>query len=340
MGMAYDQMTFGFLDEPPGMGGPSQQMTRAKRLARRLERLAASGVYIGTSSWKYPGWLGQVYDPARYATRGRLNERKFRDECLAEYATVFPTVCGDFAFYQFPSADTWQRLFSQVPPGFKFAMKVAEDVTVERFPKLPRYGDRAGKNNVHFMDASLVQRQLLDRLEPYRDKLGPLVFEFGTLHGRQVRQPQAFADRLARMLSRLPCDEYEWAVEVRNPEFLDDGGAYLDVLRDFGVAHVLNSWTRMPPIHEQMRMRDIFTAKHVVSRWLLKPGRAYAEAVDMFSPYESVKEPYTEGREAMRDLIERFVPDNRSFYAMINNRLEGNAVETIESVLNELPGVE
>ncbi len=28
--------------------------------------LAAQGVYIGTSSWKYPGWCGTLYDPARY----------------------------------------------------------------------------------------------------------------------------------------------------------------------------------------------------------------------------------------------------------------------------------
>jgi len=36
---------------------------------------------------------------------------KFRDECLAEYATVFPTVCGDFAFYQFPTEKMWQARF-------------------------------------------------------------------------------------------------------------------------------------------------------------------------------------------------------------------------------------
>ncbi|MGC4050035.1 MAG: hypothetical protein QM757_11680 [Paludibaculum sp.] len=73
------------------------------RLAARLRTLAAEGVYFGTSSWKYPGWLGQIYTPERYFTRGRFSQKKFESECLTEYAEIFPAVCGDFSFYQFPS---------------------------------------------------------------------------------------------------------------------------------------------------------------------------------------------------------------------------------------------
>ena len=335
--MPDEQLTFGFAQEPSAADAlPPTRLARAKRLSERLAALVERGVYVGTSSWKYPGWLGQVYDPARYATRGRLSERKFRDECLAEYATFFPTVCGDFAFYQFPSPEMWQGIFDPLPAGFRFAMKIPENVTMERFPRLPRYGEQAGKRNVHFMDSTLVQRQLLDRLQPHRDKLGPLIFEFSTIHDSELRQPQAFADALARMLSRLPCDEYQWAVEVRNAEFLGDDDAYLDVLRDYGVAHVLNSWTRMPSVEDQMRTSDIFTAKHVVSRWLLKPGRTYTEAVEAFTPYETTKDPYPEGRQALRDLIDKFIPDDRTFYAFVNNRFEGSAIETIENVLSEV----
>ena len=29
-------------------------------------QLAREGVFIGTSSWKYPGWLGQLYAEDRY----------------------------------------------------------------------------------------------------------------------------------------------------------------------------------------------------------------------------------------------------------------------------------
>ena len=72
-------------------------------LAGRLRRLSAEGIYIGGSSWKYEGWIGQVYSRANYLSRGRFSRPLFEATCLQEYAQTFPTVCGDFAFYQFPT---------------------------------------------------------------------------------------------------------------------------------------------------------------------------------------------------------------------------------------------
>ncbi|HYG36737.1 MAG TPA: hypothetical protein VEC99_18230 [Clostridia bacterium] len=34
-------------------------------LAEHAASLAAQGAYIGTSSWKYPGWCGIIYAPSR-----------------------------------------------------------------------------------------------------------------------------------------------------------------------------------------------------------------------------------------------------------------------------------
>ena len=33
-----------------------------ERVAERVGDLAVQGVYVGTSSWNYTGWLGQLYD--------------------------------------------------------------------------------------------------------------------------------------------------------------------------------------------------------------------------------------------------------------------------------------
>ena len=38
-------------------------------LAQQAASLAARGVYIGTPSWKYPGWCGIPYDPACHDDR-------------------------------------------------------------------------------------------------------------------------------------------------------------------------------------------------------------------------------------------------------------------------------
>lgn len=322
--------------EPSEQPRPEPQLPLAAKLADRLGGLARRGIFLGASSWKYPGWLGQVYEPARYEARGKFSPKKFEQQCLAQYAEVFPTVCGDFAFYQFPSPALWERTFAQVPDGFRFSLKVPEDVTVQRFPELPRYGRRAGADNPDFMNAALVCDKLLSRLEPYRETLGVLIFEFGAVHQGPFREPDAFAARLDQMLSDLPTDRYRFAVEVRNPSFLGPDGAYLSCLRDHGVAHCFNSWTRMPSVAEQMAVPETFTAGHVAARFLLRPGRTYQQAVDQFSPYEHVADPYPAGREALHELIERCLAEQRMLFAFVNNRFEGNAIETID-LATEMP---
>ena len=37
-------------------------------LAPKLRALADRGEFIGTSSWKYPGWIGDIYTTAKYET--------------------------------------------------------------------------------------------------------------------------------------------------------------------------------------------------------------------------------------------------------------------------------
>src|SRR5262245_30665832 len=115
---------------------------QARRLGSLLRTQAEKGVYWGTSSWKYDGWLGTIYCAERSVTRGKFSKKKFEEECLAEYARSFPVVCGDFAFYQFPSPDYWRRLFEGTPGDFLFAFKVPEDVTVPKWPGHARYGER------------------------------------------------------------------------------------------------------------------------------------------------------------------------------------------------------
>jgi uncharacterized protein YecE (DUF72 family) len=79
-----------------------------EELAAKVSALAERGMYVGTSSWKYEGWLGLLYSPERYmryfqSSPPKLAKSRFQKECLAEYAQTFKTVCLDAGFYQFPS---------------------------------------------------------------------------------------------------------------------------------------------------------------------------------------------------------------------------------------------
>jgi uncharacterized protein YecE (DUF72 family) len=114
----------------------------------RLASLAKRNVFVGTSSWKYQGWLNQIYTPSRYASRGKFSKQRFDAECISEYAEVFPAVCGDFAFYQFPEPGFWANLFRRVPPQFQFALKVPEQITRMEFSDLPRYSGRGGTESI------------------------------------------------------------------------------------------------------------------------------------------------------------------------------------------------
>jgi uncharacterized protein YecE (DUF72 family) len=299
-------------------------------LAQQLRDLAERNIFIGGSSWKYEGWLGQIYRRERYLARGRFSKRLFEAECLREYSEVFPTVCGDFAFYQFPAPEFWSKLFAQTPDHFRFAFKVPEQITCKVFPAHARYGAQAGRENEAFLDAGMFQEMFLRPLLPYRRKTALLIFEFGAFGRSSFNQVGEFVERLDPFLAQLP-PEFRYAVEIRNPGFLEPD--YFSCLRARGVAHVFNAWSKMPELRQQMAIPGSATADFQVCRALLRHGRVYQEAVDTFAPYREVQDPNPEARDSMRVLIGRARENKQFLFLFVNNRLEGNAPATILSLV-------
>jgi uncharacterized protein YecE (DUF72 family) len=306
---------------------------QAGRLGPKLRALAEKGVYFGTSSWKYEGWLGSIYTHERYVTRGKFSTKKFEAECLAEYAATFPVVGGDFSFYQFPTAEYWQRLFESSPSSLLFGLKVPEEITVSKWPAHARYGKRAGKENEGFLNASLFKDRFARPLEAYADRVATLMFEFGTFAKSTFPTMDDFLTRLDPFLAALPRG-FRYGVEIRNSEYLKPG--YFTLLSSHSVAHVLNAWTRMPELGTQFETDGIFTADFTVVRALLSKGRGYEQAVDTFEPYNVVQQPNEPARDAMRRIAERAIQTRKSAFILVNNRLEGNAPSTIEAVADQL----
>ncbi|MBI3209522.1 MAG: DUF72 domain-containing protein [Candidatus Solibacter usitatus] len=312
-----------FEDPPPEL---------AARLGPRLRKLADDGIYIGTSSWKYEGWVGQIYTREKYITRGRFSRKRFETECIEEYAATFPIVCGDFSFYQFPSEAYWQRLFTMAGPPLLHAFKVPEDITVKRFPRHDRYGAKAGLENDAFLNAELFAEAFVRPLEPYRSRVAALIFEFGGFAREAFDDGKPFVDRLNDFLGALPRG-FRYSVEIRNAELL--APEYFSCLRSHGAAHVFNAWTRMPELGAQMAMEDAYTADFTVTRALLRKGRNYEEAVAKFSPYLHAQDPNPGARQALRGLIERSKRQRQMAFLFVNNRLEGNAPESIAAIVED-----
>jgi uncharacterized protein YecE (DUF72 family) len=298
-----------------------------------LRELAGQGIYFGTSSWKYEGWLGSIFTPERYTTRGRFSRKKFETECLAEYAQTFPVVCGDFSFYQFPTPDYWRRLFCETPESLQFGFKVPEEITVTTWPGHARYGRRAGQINESFLDVRHFERGFARPLEPYRDRVATLIFEFGTFSKAAFKSGAAFSERLDAFLAALP-GGFRYAVEIRNTEYLTPD--YFAMLTARGTAHVFNAWTRMPEIGAQAALPGAFTAPFTVVRALLRRGRSYEQAVEKFEPYREVQEPDPATRAALGQIAKTTRLAGKAAYVFVNNRLEGNAPATIEAVASSL----
>ena len=304
-----------------------------KKTKDAVAQLAAQGVFIGTSSWKYPGWRGQLYDGERYVARGKFSESRFNRDCLAEYAEVFKTVCVDAAYYKFPDQRYLEGMVSQVPDDFLFGFKVTDEITIRKFTNLPRFGLRAGKPNENFLNADLFTTAFLKPCEPLKKNVGILLFEFSKFYPSDYQHGRDFVADLDRFLGQLPAG-WPYGAEIRNKNFLHS--EYFAVLKRHGVAHVFNSWADMPPVKVQMALAGSRTSSDLsAARFLLKPGRKYAESVKLFEPYDKIKDPNPDARAAGAALIKEGVDTGgkRKTFIYVNNRLEGNALETIAAML-------
>jgi uncharacterized protein YecE (DUF72 family) len=308
-------------------------------MQQRVARLAAKGIYIGTSSWKYPGWLGPLYTQDRYIYRGKIAKSRFERNCLNEYAEVFKTVCVDAAYYDFPRREYLHQLTDQVPDDFKFGFKVTDALTIKKYPNLPRFGAKAGQVNRDFLNADLFATAFLKPCQEIRDKVGVLMFEFSRFWSSDYEHGRDFIADLDTFLGKLP-NGWPYAVEIRNQHWLRS--EYFECLARHGITHVFNSWNAMPSVSEQMALAGSRTNPDLVAaRFLLKPGRSYEQAVKAFQPYDRIVEVYDDARSAGRALIvegEQFEPRRKTF-VYVNNRLEGSALETVRAMMADLPGL-
>ncbi len=302
-------------------------------MTEELRALAArlpAEVRFGASSWNYPGWRGLVYH-REYEGRGAPARM------LEEYAAfpLFRTVGIDSSFYAPPTDAVLGSYAENLPAGFPCVSKVWNQLTVHTFSKAQDKA-RAGKVNPDFLSPELFLEAVY---EPYQRHFaghaGPFVFEFQTIGRGSGMTAERFAEMLDQFFGVLP-REGMYAVEIRNEEFLTP--MYFAVLREHGVAHVFNSWTRMPPIGDQLDLPGAVSGPFIVARALLQPGRTYDEAVDAFAPYDRIQDPSPPLRHDLLRLIETAVRTRIPAYLLVNNRAEGSAPLTVAGVLRMLPG--
>ena len=277
---------------------------------------------LGTSSWSFPGWSGVVYDRP-------YSESLLAREGLRAYAR-HPLLRGvgiDRTFYRPIGASDFARYREQVGTGFRFLVKAHDQLCLARFPSHPRYGERAGMSNPHFLDAELAVRTVVKpAVEGLGEALGVLLFQFPPQSVDAMGGVDGFADRLGRFLGALP-PGVPYAVEVRNERLLSR--RYADVLVASGARHSYVAMTRMPPIREQMR-RVPGGARHgLVVRWMLGHGLDYETAKARYAPFHDLAAPAPGVLGDIAYLVGLALRRELGATVIVNNKAEGCAPRSV-----------
>jgi uncharacterized protein YecE (DUF72 family) len=192
---------------------------------------SAAPIRIGTQGWNYDAWVGPFYPTGTRAA-----------DFLMVYARAFTTVEVDSTFYAIPPAKTVRAWGERTPPGFKFALKMPQEITHER--------------RLRPLDDTL--ELFFDRARELEDRLGPVLVQLGPDFGPSE------LPALAKFLPRLPGD-VQVAIEFRHRGWISDG--VLALLAEHEVALALTD-ARWIPRRQMLALAERPTAPFAYVRWM------------------------------------------------------------------------
>ena len=288
--------------------------------ARVPEDLAAAAarlphtLYLGTSSWSFPGWAGLVYDRA-------ASETVLARHGLDAYGRhpLLRTVGVDRTFYRPIPAEEFRALAEAVPDGFRFVVKADRLLTS---PTDPGEGTIRGPNPA-FLDASkAIDEMVGPMVEGLGGKAGPLLFQFPPIAPNLVGGPGTFVERLHRFLDALPPGP-QYAVELRTPAFLTS--EYASALDATRAAHCFTVHPAMPPLEHQMSVVRHFEQPTLVVRWMLHAGLQYEVARDRYEPFDRIVDEDADSLGKITVAVLDALIAERAAFVVVNNKAEGSA---------------
>lgn len=315
----------------PGLVAPEREGVAPADFSEELVelgRVLPEDVYLGGSTWSFPGWRGLVYE-------GKHSESKLSHEGLAAYGQhpLLRCVGVDRTHYTPIAAKDFAEYAAQVPDHFRFVVKAHEACTISRWPDRPRYGDQRGQVNPLFLDPAYAADQVVAPfVEGLGLKAGALLFQFAP---QDLGVPDRFADELRRFLCALPRGPV-YAVEVRNREILTP--AYADALAEARACHCHNVHPRMPDVLTQSRLAGTDRPRTPITlvRWLLGPGMTYEQAGRLYAPFNRLVSPDEAARKALTRLAHNALAAGRPFVCTVNNNAEGCAPLSIEGLAQRI----
>jgi uncharacterized protein YecE (DUF72 family) len=195
-------------------------------------------VYVGTSGWTYPDWLGSFY-PADLKPK----------DMIQYYARYFRAVEIDSTYYTIPARSVVAGWKENTPPGFVFAAQVPGVITHQKVMK----------------DCQHELTTFLNSVELLGDRLGPLLLQFPYFNRNTFASRAQFDKLLLPFLKTLP-REFKFAVEIRNKNWIS--WDFLEILRDHSVAFVVIAQAWMPSIDVLARALDLLCGDFFYARFI------------------------------------------------------------------------
>lgn len=306
-------MTGVLLDVPavrPAAVDPSVRALAA-RLPARLR--------LGTCSWSFPGWRGQVWAddlPADVLAR----------DGLAAYAAhpLLRAVSVDRSYYGPVDARTWTRWAQAVPDDFRFTVKGPAAILRPR---------RDGRPDPGFLDIPQAHAAIDAARAGLGSRLGAMVWQLSPGTVRRGDDPAPVVAALGRFLAALPRD-VPHAVEVRDPGLLVP--AWADALRAAGATPALTVFPGMPTLRAQARFADAVGGGLRVVRWMLHPAWTYAAARDAFTPFAHTQAVHPAIRDDLAAVVAAALDAARDVIVLANNKAEGSAPASLQALAERL----
>ena len=281
-------------------------------------------LHIGTCSWKYDSWRGLVYSDA--AKANYLSEYALKYDCV-EVDQWFWSLYGSEKVV-LPQRRVVAEYAASVPERFRFAIKLPNAITLTHVRPATKGGTLAP--NPQFLSVPLLE-SFLEKIEPLRSRLGPLMFQFEYLNRQKMPSEADFLQALGGFVPHLP-PEYTWCVESRNPNYLNE--RYFAFLRDHGLSHVFLHGYYMPSIFEVYGKHADLLGDTVVIR-LHGPDREGMEERTA-GDWSKIIEPRDADLEALAAMVKDLRVRRRTIWLLVNNHFEGCAPLTIQRVIARL----
>lgn len=318
-----------FTGDPDPKGRPAQRVPAACPHGADLRELGArlpTGLFLGTSSWSFPGWAGLVYDTPYDAS---LLSRSG----LMAYGAhpVLRAVSVDRSYYAPVPLAEYSAYASQVPESFVFMVKAPAEVTASWVRD--ESGRPSGPNPAYLDADKAVREWVTPAVEGLGARCGPMLLQFPPQGRTVTRQPKTFAVRLGEFLTALP-RAARYAVELRDPELYTD--EFVGALAAAGAQLCVSVHPRAPALAEQIAILRSLPPADLVVRWNLNPRHQYEEAKARYAPFDRLVEPDPVTRRVVADLCRDTVADGRRAVVIANNKAEGSAPCTLVELAREI----